>query len=346
MNKVLKIISFRVLPVCLLFLLTRCHEAQTINAVNQETKTEATKEADPKPVTKAATIDTGDYTKRMLELSNGDTTGKWPVKTPYPLPGALLPYNRIIAFYGNLYSKRMGILGELPKAEMLKKLQQEVANWQAADTSVPVIPALHYVATTAQGMPGKDGKHRMRMPFHQIDTVISWAKEIDAVVFVDIQVGHSTVKAEVPSLEKYLSMPNVHLGIDPEFSMKNGEVPGSKIGTFNSTDINDAIDYLAEVVRKNNLPPKVLVIHRFTQGMVTGYENIKKVPEVQVVMDMDGFGDKILKRSTYLRYIYKEPVQFTGFKLFYKNDTKNTSGIYTPEELLKFIPKPIYIQYQ
>ena len=32
----------------------------------------------------------------------------------------LLPYNRIIAFYGNLYSKRMGILGEVPKKEMLK----------------------------------------------------------------------------------------------------------------------------------------------------------------------------------------------------------------------------------
>ncbi len=81
--------------------------------------------------------------------------------------------------------------------------------------------------------------------------------------------------------------------------------------------------------------------------MLTNYQNIKKVPEVQVVMDMDGWGDKILKRSTYLRYIFKEPVQFTGFKLFYKNDIKkDKDGLYTPEELLKFIPKPIYIQYQ
>ena len=142
-------------------------------------------------------------------------------------------------------------------------------------------------------------------------------------------------------------MPNVHFGIDPEFSMKNGERPGSKIVTFTSDDINDAIDFLAEVVRKNKLSPKVLVVHRFTQGMVTGYEKIKKVPEVQVVMDMDGFGAKILKTSTYLRYIYKEPVQFTGFKLFYKNDNaKPSSGMFTPEELLKFTPKPIYIQYQ
>ena len=151
----------------------------------------------------------------------------------------------------------------------------------------------------------------------------------------------------MPQLEKYLQLPNVHLGIDPEFSMKNGETPGKKIGTFNADDINAAIDYLAALVTKNNLPPKILVVHRFTQGMVTGYEKIKKVPEVQVVMDMDGWGDKILKRSTYLRYIYKEPVMYTGFKLFYKNDTKkDKDGMYTPEELLKFTPKPIYIQYQ
>src|SRR3712207_2817792 len=107
----------------------------------------------------------------------------------------------------------MGILGELPKNEMLNKLKGEVAKWQAADTTLPVVPALHYVAVTAQGMPGKDGMHRMRMPFHQIDTIVNWAKEIDALVFVDIQVGHSSVKQEVPQLEKYLQMPQVHLGI-------------------------------------------------------------------------------------------------------------------------------------
>ena len=81
-------------------------------------------------------IDTADYNRRMLALSNNDTTGIWPVKAPYPLAGAILPYNRIVAFYGNLYSKKMGILGELPKDEMLKKLKGEVALWQAADEKV------------------------------------------------------------------------------------------------------------------------------------------------------------------------------------------------------------------
>lgn len=309
------------------------------------TSTEAEPGLPLQPV-KPVAIDTTDYNKKMQALCNDDSSGKWPVKSAYPLPGAIFPGNRVIAFYGNLYSKRMGILGEIPKDSMFRKLQQEVKDWQEADPSVNTLPALHYIASTAQSSAGKDGKYRLRMPFHQIDTIVNWAAQINALVFVDIQVGQSTVKEEVPALEKYLQLPNVHLGIDPEFSMKNDEVPGKKIGTFTSDDINDAIDYLAALVRKNNLPPKILVVHRFTQGMVTGYEKIKKVPEVQVVMDMDGFGDKILKRSTYQRYIYKEPVQFTGFKLFYKNDTKTASGMYRPSELLKLTPRPVYIQYQ
>jgi len=294
-----------------------------------------------------APLDTVLFDKILKELANGDTSGLWPQKFAYPLPGAILPYNRIVAFYGNLYSKKMGILGEIPRDEMIKKLQEEIAKWKAADSSLPVIPALHYIAVTAQGAPGKDGKHRLRMPFKQIDTIMEWAKPINALVFLDIQTGSSSVKDEIPLLEAYLKLPNVHFGIDPEFSLKNGERPGSKIGTFNATDINEAVDYLADLVRKNNLPPKILVVHRFTQGMVTDYKNIKKVPEVQIVMDMDGWGDKILKNSTYLRYIRKEPVEFTGFKLFYKNDIKkDPNGLFTPQELLKLSPKPSYIQFQ
>ena len=337
------VIAFLILPV--LFFVSSCNRSKASDRETGKEKTTIVQTDSVKePIVQS--IDTVDFNKRMVALSNNDTTGRWPVKAPYPLAGALLPYNRIIAYYGNLYSTRMGILGEIPRAQMLKKLQGEVAKWQAADPSVKAIPALHYIAVTAQGAPGKDNKHRMRMPFKQIDTILSWAKPINALVFVDIQVGHSNVKDEVTNLEQYLALPNVHLGIDPEFSMKNGERPGSKIGNFTADDINDAIDILADIVRKNKLTPKVLVVHRFTQGMVKNYKNIKKVPEVQIVMDMDGFGDKVLKKDSYMSYIYREPVQFTGFKLFYKNDIRKNWVMYTPEELVKFTPKPSYIQYQ
>ena len=271
----------------------------------------------------------------------------WPVKTVYPNAGAILPFNRIVAYYGNLYSTKMGVLGQYKEDEMLAKLAVEIKNWTDADMETPVIPALHYIAVVAQSGAGDDGKYRARMPSSEIDKIIEMAKKINALVFLDIQVGFSTVEIEIPLLEKYLKMSNVHLGIDPEFSMKGTIRPGKIVGTLDAADINFATDYLAKIVKENNITPKILVIHRYTQKMVTNYKLINTIPEVQIVMDMDGWGEEAKKINTYEHFIYKEPVQFTGFKLLYKNDVLNPGTVLmTPEKLLKLNPRPIYIQYQ
>jgi hypothetical protein len=333
---------------CFAFAFNACSSGEA-NTSTSDPKTSAVKGKDTTVETKAAvtTLDTALYDRKMAEMANGDTTGRWPVKTDYPKAGAILPFKRVVAYYGNLYSKNMGILGEYPPDEMLKRLQAEVKNWEAADSSTPVQPALHYIAVTAQGSPGKDGKYRLRMPFKQIDSILGIAARINAIVFLDVQVGFSNVQTEIPQLEKYLKMPHVHLGIDPEFSMKTGKRPGAVIGTMDATDINFCTDYLANLCKANNLPPKMLVVHRFTQGMVTNYKNIQKHPEVQIIMDMDGWGEPSLKHDSYKAYVWKEPVQFTGFKLFYKNDIrKPNSHVLTPAEVLAEKPKPIYIQYQ
>lgn len=293
-------------------------------------------------------IDKAVYDSLNKAQANGDTSGHWPVKkAPYPLPGAILPYKRIVAYYGNLYAKKMGILGELPPNEMLAKLKGEIKNWQRADPKTPIQPALHYIAVVAQGDPGKDGKYRYRMPYKQIDSVLVLAKKINAIVFLDVQVALSNIHAELPLFEKYLSMPQVHFGMDPEFSMKDGSKPGKKIGTYDAEDVNYVSGYLANLVKKNNLPPKILIVHRFTKKMVTNTPGIKLRPEVQVVMDMDGWGEPELKMGTWRYFIHNEPVQFTGFKLFYKNDIKKAPHhMLTPEEVLKYKPRPNYIQYQ
>jgi len=252
-----------------------------------------------------------------------------------------------VAFYGNMYSKRMGVLGEYPPKELWRMLKSEMHKWELVDPTTPVQPAIHYIATVAQGSPQKDGFYCQRMPDRQIDSALNIAAMGNAIVFLDIQVGKSTVMNEVPRLEKYLKMPKVHLGIDPEFSMKEGQAPGKKIGYMDASDINFCSDYLAKIVRANNLPPKILIVHRFTQGMIKNYKNIHLHREVQIVMNMDGWGEPTLKFDTYKSYIYREPVQFTGFKLFYKNDLKKAPNrMLTPEEIMKLKPHPIYIQYQ
>jgi hypothetical protein len=325
-------------------ILSGCTKKAGTNSAKQtgDSTIEATVEKPMPPV------DTLSYNQKLEFIANGDTTGRWPVENqPFPLKGAILPFHRIIAYYGNIYSKKMGVLGEYPPKEVWRKLNIELKAWQKADPSTPVKPAIHYIAVVASGFPLKDGKYRTRMPSHQIDSALAIAKMGNAIVFLDVQVALSNVKEEIPLLEKYLKMSHVHLGIDPEFSMKDGSKPGHKIGTMDATDINFCSDYLAKLVKKNNLPPKILIVHRFTQGMVRNYKNIKLHPEVQLVMNMDGWGEPILKKSTYLLYIYKEPVQFTGFKLFYKNDLKKAPHVLmTPTDLMKLKPQPIYIQYQ
>jgi hypothetical protein len=62
---------------------------------------------------------------------------------------------------------------------------------------------------------------------------------------------------------------------------------------------------------------------------------------------MDGWGSKELKLSTQLHSIYSEPIGFTGFKLFYKNDIRGTGWkMMTPDEVMAMYPAPLYIQFQ
>ena len=280
--------------------------------------------------------------------TNVTVKGKgWPSAAPYPNGGAVLPFQRIVAYYGNFYSRQMGILGELDPVPMLARLASTTALWAKADPTTPVLPAIEYIAMVAQAGAGADGMYRAVMPDTEIDKAYALTKKINGVMILDVQVGLSTVRAEVPKFKKYLEKPDVFFAIDPEFSMKGGQKPGTVIGTFDAADVNYVIDYMATIIRENHLPPKVLLVHRFTNDMVTNVAKIKPQPEVQVVMVMDGWGPKELKYGTYSRVIEPEPVQFSGIKLFYKNDLKTPStGLLTTAEVMALHPRPIYIQYQ
>jgi len=272
----------------------------------------------------------------------------WPVHAAYPNPGAILPFNRIVAYYGNFYSRGMGVLGKYDPDEMLRRLDVDVKSWEAADPTTPVVPAIDYITVTAQLSPGVDGKYRFRMPDSQKDKAVELAVKINGIVILEVQAGLSDMMVEVKKLEPYLKLPNVHLAIDPEFAMvASGKRPGTVVGTVDASTVNAAAEYLAQLVRDNNLTPKVLIVHRYTRAMVTNATSIVPLPEVQIVMDMDGWGPQAQKIDSYQAYIQAEPVQFTGFKLFYVNDFQRAgSRMLTPQEVLELTPSPSFIQYQ
>jgi hypothetical protein len=272
----------------------------------------------------------------------------WPAG-PAPIAGALLPKNRIIAYYGNPHSKKMGVIGEYPEQQMLGMLDKTVAAWKAADPKTPIIPAIHLVTVVAQGAPGKDGMWRRWEDSSMIERTYKWAKSRNGILFLDIQASHSTLQKELPRLLPWLARPDVHLGVDPEFYMhyeREGARPSSKIGMMMASDVNYVIQTLDKLVADKKIPPKILVVHRFTKKMVPDAENIRPTSRVQVVMHMDGWGPPWLKFDSYRDYVVSHPVQFTGFKLFYHNDTKKGDALLTPGELLQLRPKLSYVQYQ
>jgi hypothetical protein len=258
----------------------------------------------------------------------------------------VLPARRIVAYYGNPLSKRMGVLGEYPVDVMLAKLDREVAAWNAADPAHPAQPALHLIATVAQGAPGKDGMYRYRVHPELIEKVYGWARQKQALLFLDVQIGKSTLEEELKVLLPVPAAPRRAPRPRPRVRDDQGRAPRQARGHVRRLAHQLRVGGARRPRDAAPLPPKVLVVHRFTGPMLTNVMQVRRDSRVQVVIDMDGWGPPYGKRATWSRFIYPYPLQYTGFKLFYHNDTKAGHPLMTPQDVLALHPDPLYIQYQ
>ena len=268
-----------------------------------------------------------------------------PVVTEAPVttdPNAILPKYRVLAFYGHPHVENMGILGEYSKEDLYAKLMEEKTAYEAADPTTPVMPAFELIASVAQGYETPDGTWLLFTDTPTIMDYINFTAEKGMILILDIQIGHSTVKAEMDRVEEFLLYPNVHLAIDPEFAMPEGVVPGSAIGGVDAADITYAQERLAKLAADNNLPPKMLIVHQFYEGMITSDSQLAPVPGVQLVIDFDGFGAPADKTTGYTQFITDRPIEFAGIKLFYKQD----DPLMMPNEVVALNPTPNLVIYQ
>jgi hypothetical protein len=269
-----------------------------------------------------------------------------PVTTQAPEssdPDAILPKYRVLAYYGHPSSDVMGILGEYAsKDELLAKLQEEKTAYEAADPSTPVMMAFELIASVAQSYETPDGTWLLYTDSATIKDYIDFTQQNGMILILDIQIAHSTIKAEMDAVEEWLLYPNVHLAIDPEFAMPEGVAPGSAIGGIDAADITYAQERLAKLTADNNLPPKMLVVHQFYEGMITSDSELKPVPGVQLVIDFDGYGLPANKTTGYTQFITDRPIEFAGIKLFYKQD----DPLMTPQEIVALSPPPNVVIYQ
>lgn len=253
---------------------------------------------------------------------------------------SVLQHTLLVTWYGNPHSKRMGILGEYVGDELANGLRRQAEAF-APHTGRHVQPAYELVAVVAQNNAGRDGKWRRRETRDVIEKMLAEARAHGFRLILDVQVGHSTVEAELDYLRRYLEEPDVYLALDPEFDMPDGQAPGTRIGTTAARDVNYAIDLLERIVIEKKLPPKVLIAHQFTMNMLPDKRNVKDSPVVDVALVMDGWGPRALKHSIY-RMVTRTPLEHTGIKLFYKKER----DLIPPPDLMRLVPTPAIVIYQ
>jgi hypothetical protein len=263
---------------------------------------------------------------------------------PLPqLPGGgrrIFPDRRVVAFYGNPQDEQLGILGIGSQTSMLAKLRKQAKPY--ARKTRPVLPALELIATVAAASPGADGTYTLRTPAKVIDRYLRAARKAKALLLLDVQPGLVDFPAAVRRLRPWLKEPDVGLALDPEWRVQPGQVPGQVIGSVSAAEVNATTAELAQLIKSERLPEKLLVVHQFTEGMVTDAELVRTRPGLAIVFNVDGFGTKATKVSKYKALVADKGRFHHGFKLFYEEDT----GLMKPSSVMALHPRPELIVYE
>jgi hypothetical protein len=267
-----------------------------------------------------------------------------PSPTPAPQPYSILDTEQIVSYYGHPAAAGLGVLGEGTTEQMLARLRAQVASYQAVNNEKTVVPALHLIYEVAQAHTNDDGFYLYRTDDATVQQYIQLAHDNNMLLFLDLQIGRSNLQRELDYVMPYLKVPWVHLAIDPEFAMPPGEVPGGDIGSLDALDINTALDKIESMMEQQNIPAnKIVVVHQFQDSMLTNKDLLDWwEPRVDLVLDMDGFGDQSGKLGKYDSLVRQAGARHAGIKLFYKQDT----NLLSEQQIEDLDPRPDIVIYQ
>jgi hypothetical protein len=265
------------------------------------------------------------------------------VGEPAELPrggSVILPRNRVVAFYGAPRDPELGVLGIGSPDRVARRLERQAS--QYARPGQPVLPAFELITTLVTQEPGEEGNHALHEETSTVRRYLRAARAHEMLLILDIQPGYASFLDEARRLEPFLTQPEVSLALDPEWSMDPPQLPGQEIGSTDAATINSVSRYLSDLVRRHDLPQKLLVVHRFTEEMVESEEELERHPGVALVVNVDGFGDQPNKIAKYGQLARERRSSFNGFKLFYEEDI----DLMEPEQVLQLRPQPHLVVYE
>jgi len=273
---------------------------------------------------------------------SGESEAEGPPKPPsLPRGGrTILPDFRVVAYYGAPQDDELGILGIGSPRLAARRLERQAKPY--ARRGRPVLPAMELIAAIVTSEAGDGGDHSMRQDDSTIRRYLRVARAHRMLLLLDIQPGYAPFPQEAKALERWLKEPDVGLALDPEWSMKPPLLPAQEIGSTDAGTVNEVSSYLSDLVRRNDLPQKLLVVHRFTGDMIQSEHELERDPGVALVVNVDGFGDRPNKISKYREFTRDLRRRYNGFKLFYHEDL----NLMTPERVLRLRPQPDLVVYE
>ncbi len=249
----------------------------------------------------------------------------------------------IVAFYGSPLSKRMGILGMYPLADMDARLEKVAQDYDQVNGDRGVQRAFYIIYGTVwpEGEVGILQESILR-------SYIEYAQANNILVFLDHQIGKFSVVDSLKKMLPYLRYPNVHLALDPEWRTLK---PMQEIGSVTAKEINDAQQVMEDYIIQNHISgQRLLVIHQFNWKMIQKREQVRTdFARVRLIHCADGFGSPAVKRASYAYNALATNMPIKGFKLFYNSGVPGAGyddPLLTPTQALSLDPRPALIMYQ
>lgn len=305
-----------------------------------ETKTSVEKvKADTKPIVAVGTA-FGSVAAFDAKLDVARTAAELPGGGVTPFPG-----RRMIALYGHPGTAALGMMGEQPPAQAVGRVKKYVDEYQALLKDDTIIGAFEIITTVASGFPGKDGTYSFKTPQEQILPWIEEAERSGLYCVLDLQPGRTDFLTQAKLYADLLKRPWVGLALDPEWRLKPNQKHLQQIGQVGVDEINTVGAWLADFVKENKLPPKVLTLHQFQSRMIVGRDRLDTSrDEIQYLVHADGQGTQPMKQDTW--GVLKKGLPANVY-LGWKNFVDEDKPMLTPKQTVDQVhPTPYFVSYQ
>ena len=269
-----------------------------------------------------------------------------PTPTPTQLPRGgrdIFPTYRLFGYSGSPGASAFGRLGIGDLDARVRELERRGA---AFADGREMLPVLELVTVIAHARPGKDGDYNQRVSDATIRRYLAAARRHKALLLLNVQPGRARFIDLARELEPWLRQPDVGLALDPEWAVKKGQVPGQVYGSTAGGELDLVARYLDGLVRRYDLPQKVMVFHQVASQVVRHQSDVRSRPGVVVVKSVDGIGSRGAKTTTWSTLVKGLPRSIhPGFKLFFDEDTRH-GKLMTPAQVLALRPEPEYVLFE